>query len=312
MNGHPALRALVAVADGTADPQLMSSLAPHLEHCPACQQAIARARSQRLDEAEGTRLTSAPSGGTPEAAAWSRSAAPSQNDLWRLSWDDVGMLAVIASQHNEDRVAVRPVSVETLSHGAAPTRCILLGAAVTLFVSDVAVWVARGALDSHVGVLESMLAPPEDLVDPSGFADAVAGVLGAVDDEVQLDRIDDLIDAVETLAMAEWSTTAAVAVAPNFDALVAAGITTPRALDIVRGDAPTPTEEALLTQADLDGPWATVPRDIRSLLDQPRYKQRIRGRAQRQRHSERSERNDLAAEAPAPSPSTTPTKAART
>ena len=284
---HPTDTTLAELIDGTLDGPAAETVRAHIAECERCQYRIG-VSGPRVELPEPT--------GEPilfEVLAEDSDVMPAVDDVWRLAWDATTILAWVRAVTVEG-VTVAPIADEDDADDRfriAPASLSELGElAVGVSVETVVPW---AVLDARVSVLPSATANPLD--------EWILGQRSSPRDP-RIEAINELLDDLNVLATASWAPTAATENTPpipTVDTLDLAGIPGDRQLSLVRGATPT-EDEADAIESVTGGRPATqrsVDDDLRRLIDQPRFKTRIRTYAQRHQQSEAQARLRLAADA---------------
>lgn len=287
---HPPARSLARLADGGLDQPDGDEVRAHLDGCVVCQGHMAKLRAASpvdLPDYASHVVSTRP---------WVESpfSDPQAGEVRRISWDWTNELGLIVRNGEDDRVLVRPILRDGVVVDGVSRRmvCGLGQQHAELGVLTCAMWLSTAALDAWVGRCFEQVLSPDDIVTAEEFGRWILSRVEDPEDSVEL--VDVLVESFEELAKAnEWAPPAPVLV-PSAEELMDAGLTPGRALQIVRGDAPTPAETSILQERGLDGSDAGLPSNIRSLLNRPKFKQRLRARAAQQEVSEATVRMSLA------------------
>ncbi len=309
---HPTDRRLAALIDGDLAPPDDRLVAEHVAGCARCQQRVGQATGVAFDRPEVdpalSRMLVVPADGAFESRD-----DPVAGDVWRVVWDGLTELAL-----------VRPVDTENGLVTALPMMDVDDAdewSMVTAFkVGDVEVAVAASValevtlpwcvLDARVGGLGADAMTSCALLrtafrsggDSAGQANVGAPVWSRLDERAE--ALDDLAERFHDLANADWVpgkqvVEAAVNELPKFAELRSAGLPPDRALDLQRGDQPTPEEAAAIEAAlgiRLESGSPVVPPDLRRRLDRPRWRPDVRRRAAANQRPEPDERLAVVAE----------------
>ena len=290
INQHPSARALAHLAEGRLGAVDSDNLLAHVDNCVLC-----RGYMTNFAATTPVPIHDHPSPVDPVSAwATTSNGEPEVGEIRRLIWDWTTELGLIV-RTADDSVLVRPI----LRDGAVvdgisrPMGCTIGQHPAALGVLTCAMWLSTAALEARVGRCAESVLSPEDIVE----ADELGGWIlsNVVDPEVAVGLVDVVIESFDALTAASAWAPPSVTQVPSAEQLMDAGLNPGRSLQIVRGDALTSTEVAALRERGLDAD-SGLPNNIRSLLNRPKFKQRLRARAAQDEMSEAAVRLSLAQE----------------
>ena len=293
---HPTDMTLAAVVDGTLDAASLDAIRDHIRDCPRCQLRIGQAGPP-------VELGSREAMTVPTVAldvGEVRDDDPRRGDIWRLAWDDLGLLAVVW-EAGDVHHSVLPVVEEC----DADEWCVLFFPSQTDGLGDLAVSVALEAtvpwpvLDARVGRVSttegiSQLRLEHRDGGPDGSVVSGAPVPSELDERSEM--LDEIRDIMEELGSVAWAPTAVEPAADASSVEVLFDVLPPEeALAISRGAPLTDRQSTLIEEATGVPPTsAPISPNIVRLLNSPTRKHSIRARARRNGRTEASERRELA------------------
>lgn len=294
---HPTDRTLARFVDGELDDGDVSAVAIHVAGCARCQFRVGP--EPIAVPGAGERLL-----GLPVEVVEASNVTPEVGDIWRLSWNDTTVLAVVWPSDLVGRLLVLPVVDDWVTdEGAVPVSATASGIGAIRVSVALATDVPWSVLDARVEHLDDLRAIGAAYdADPRGGGaspDRRGRPATAIMDE-RTDAIAEVEDQLALLSNVGWAPTAAAATlpTPSFETLVTAGLAPNRALAVIRGATPSDTEATLIeAETGMRPVAASVPEDLQRLIDLPARKRAIRAQAQARGQDESETRLGLARQA---------------